>query len=130
MRARRAGAKRREDIYAAFESIYPVLQEFRKGDVDPTLRPPPVPAQLPPPVRMGATPCCCWAFIRDECIKVNSECQVGPMLQMCKVLSLSVLQRREPWSRPICCPCKVWCTGATVCCCYAPLRSARGPTVL
>lgn len=54
--ARGAGAKKREDIYAAFESIYPVLQEFRKGDVDPTLRPPPVPAQLPPPVRMGQHP--------------------------------------------------------------------------
>ena len=26
-----AGAKKREDIYRAFESIYPVLQTFRKG---------------------------------------------------------------------------------------------------
>lgn len=25
------GAKKREDIYRAFESIYPVLQTFRKG---------------------------------------------------------------------------------------------------
>ena len=29
------GAKAREDIYAAFEAIYPVLQEFRKGDAVP-----------------------------------------------------------------------------------------------
>lgn len=27
-----AGAKRREDVYSAFEKIYPVLGEFRKGD--------------------------------------------------------------------------------------------------
>ena len=26
-----AGAKQREDLFAAFEKIYPVLQEFRKG---------------------------------------------------------------------------------------------------
>ena len=25
------GAKKREDIYRAFEAIYPVLQTFRKG---------------------------------------------------------------------------------------------------
>ena len=25
------GAKQREDLFAAFEKIYPVLQEFRKG---------------------------------------------------------------------------------------------------
>lgn len=25
------GAKKREDIYRAFENIYPVLQTFRKG---------------------------------------------------------------------------------------------------
>ena len=29
------GAKAREDIYSAFEAIYPVLQEFRKGDAIP-----------------------------------------------------------------------------------------------
>jgi transcription initiation factor TFIID TATA-box-binding protein len=29
------GAKARDDIYAAFEAIYPVLQEFRKGDAAP-----------------------------------------------------------------------------------------------
>ena len=29
------GAKAREDIYAAFEAIFPVLQEFRKGDAAP-----------------------------------------------------------------------------------------------
>ena len=27
-----AGAKTREEIYEAFENIYPVLQDFRKGD--------------------------------------------------------------------------------------------------
>lgn len=27
-----AGAKRREDVYSAFEKVYPVLGEFRKGD--------------------------------------------------------------------------------------------------
>lgn len=31
-----AGGKKREDIYEAFESIYPVLQEFRKGEGAPT----------------------------------------------------------------------------------------------
>jgi transcription initiation factor TFIID TATA-box-binding protein len=29
------GAKKREEIYEAFETIYPVLQQFRKGDVQP-----------------------------------------------------------------------------------------------
>jgi len=29
------GAKAREDIYAAFDAIYPVLQEFRKADAAP-----------------------------------------------------------------------------------------------
>lgn len=42
----RAGAKKREEIYAAFEAIYPVLQEFRKGDVEAAPRLPPV-AQAP-----------------------------------------------------------------------------------
>ncbi|KAK9915202.1 hypothetical protein WJX75_006099 [Coccomyxa subellipsoidea] len=30
------GGKKREDIYEAFESIYPVLQEFRKGEAAPS----------------------------------------------------------------------------------------------
>ncbi|BDA43552.1 TATA-box-binding protein 1 [Coccomyxa sp. Obi] len=30
------GAKKREEIYEAFESIYPVLQQFRKGEAAPT----------------------------------------------------------------------------------------------
>jgi transcription initiation factor TFIID TATA-box-binding protein len=38
------GAKQREEIYQAFEKIYPVLQEFRKGDN---------PAPLPPPLPVG-----------------------------------------------------------------------------
>ena len=29
------GAKAREDVYAAFDQIYPVLQEFRKADAAP-----------------------------------------------------------------------------------------------
>lgn len=37
------GAKLREEIYKAFENIYPVLQDFRKGDAHapPALMPPP-----------------------------------------------------------------------------------------
>ncbi|KAG1665880.1 hypothetical protein FOA52_005369 [Chlamydomonas sp. UWO 241] len=37
------GAKHREEIYEAFENIYPVLQDFRKGDAHapPALMPPP-----------------------------------------------------------------------------------------
>lgn len=31
-----AGAKKREEIYEAFESIYPVLQQFRKGEAAPS----------------------------------------------------------------------------------------------
>ena len=31
----RAGAKRREDLYMAFENIYPVLKQYRKGDAAP-----------------------------------------------------------------------------------------------
>lgn len=40
------GAKKREEIYEAFETIYPVLQQFKKGGMDP---PPssPAPAQAP-----------------------------------------------------------------------------------
>ena len=30
-----AGAKRREDLYLAFENIYPVLRQYRKGDAAP-----------------------------------------------------------------------------------------------
>ena len=37
-----AGAKRREDIYEAFETIYPVLQQFKKGDSQPMAPPPPL----------------------------------------------------------------------------------------
>lgn len=40
------GAKRREDVYSAFEKIYPVLGEFRKGDA------PSVPSTL----RLGGMP--------------------------------------------------------------------------
>ena len=40
------GAKRREDIYRAFESIYPVLQTFRKGGM---IAAPEAPAALPAP---------------------------------------------------------------------------------
>ena len=29
------GAKAREDVYSAFDAIYPVLQEFRKADAAP-----------------------------------------------------------------------------------------------
>lgn len=28
------GAKKREEIYAAFENIYPVLKEFKKGSME------------------------------------------------------------------------------------------------
>ncbi|KAK9845915.1 hypothetical protein WJX81_005852 [Elliptochloris bilobata] len=41
------GAKKREEIYAAFEAIYPVLQEFRKGDVEPAPRLPPAGSSQP-----------------------------------------------------------------------------------
>ena len=37
------GAKSREDIYQAFENIYPVLQEFRKSEI---LTPIPLEAQV------------------------------------------------------------------------------------
>ena len=30
-----AGAKKREDLYQAFENIYPVLKQYRKGDAAP-----------------------------------------------------------------------------------------------
>lgn len=40
-----AGAKHREEIYEAFEKIYPTLQEFRKGDAAALLPPAPAPAQ-------------------------------------------------------------------------------------
>ncbi len=30
-----AGAKKREDLYLAFENIYPVLKQYRKGDAAP-----------------------------------------------------------------------------------------------
>lgn len=30
-----AGAKKREDLYLAFENIYPVLRQYRKGDAAP-----------------------------------------------------------------------------------------------
>ena len=45
------GAKKREEIYEAFETIYPVLQQFRKGDV----QPPPMPPQ-PAPLVSALTP--------------------------------------------------------------------------
>ena len=35
MRCICAGAKRREDLYLAFENIYPVLRQYRKGDAAP-----------------------------------------------------------------------------------------------
>ena len=40
-----AGGKKREDIYEAFESIYPVLQEFRKGEAVPSA--PALPSTVP-----------------------------------------------------------------------------------
>jgi len=45
------GAKFRDDIYTAFENIYPILQSFRKGDAanpapTPLMPPPPAPAML------------------------------------------------------------------------------------
>lgn len=40
-----AGAKQREEIYQAFEKIYPVLQEFRKGDAATALPPAAAPVQ-------------------------------------------------------------------------------------
>ena len=43
-----AGAKRREDLFAAFEKIYPVLQEFRKGAMQP--QPQAVSVVMPPQV--------------------------------------------------------------------------------
>uniref|UniRef100_A0A7R9V3E6 TATA-box binding protein n=1 Tax=Chlamydomonas euryale TaxID=1486919 RepID=A0A7R9V3E6_9CHLO len=41
------GAKLREEIYRAFENIYPVLQDFRKGDAH-------APAIMPPPGAGGS----------------------------------------------------------------------------
>lgn len=49
------GAKKREEIYAAFENIYPVLKEFKKGalmDSDP----PPLPQITGPRAQPSATP--------------------------------------------------------------------------
>jgi hypothetical protein len=46
-----AGAKHRDDIYNAFEAIYPVLQEFRKGDAAP--HPGGAPRPLPVPGGAG-----------------------------------------------------------------------------
>jgi hypothetical protein len=40
------GAKFRDDIYTAFENIYPILQSFRKGDA---ANPAPAPLMPPPP---------------------------------------------------------------------------------
>lgn len=48
------GAKQREEIYQAFEKIYPVLQEFRKGDAATALPPAPAPVQQAPPPLLGA----------------------------------------------------------------------------
>lgn len=50
------GAKQRSDIYKAFESIYPTLQQFKKGDaqVPAALMPPP--AATPPQVEAAPTP--------------------------------------------------------------------------
>lgn len=42
------GAKKREEIYQAFENIYPVLQEYKKG-TGLAIAAPPAPAALPPP---------------------------------------------------------------------------------
>jgi hypothetical protein len=55
------GAKQRKEIYEAFENIYPILQEFRKGDAA-MLPPAPAPAaqqpagMLPPAPRSRAQP--------------------------------------------------------------------------
>ena len=46
-----AGAKKREEIYEAFETIYPVLQQFRKGDVQPPAPPAAAARQQQPMVR-------------------------------------------------------------------------------
>ena len=46
-----AGAKQREDLFAAFEKIYPVLQEFRKGAMQ---IPQAVAAPMPVQVRVQA----------------------------------------------------------------------------
>ena len=50
------GAKTRGDVVAAFDAIYPVLQEFRKGDAapHPAGALPPPPGALP--ARVGAPP--------------------------------------------------------------------------
>ena len=41
------GAKQREDLFAAFEKIYPVLQEFRKGAMQiPQAAAAPLPVQV------------------------------------------------------------------------------------
>ena len=123
MRAVWAGAKKREDIYAAFESIYPVLQEFRKGDVDPTLRPPPVPAQLPPPVRMTGNTLLLLGFQLEMSASSKSRVSSRP------VLVLSVLQRGECWSLPLHCPCRPAASQPQRMSLPFPLCSARGPAV-
>ena len=43
-----AGAKNRDHIYEAFEAIYPVLQQFRKGESAPAAAPPPTQQQPQP----------------------------------------------------------------------------------
>jgi hypothetical protein len=52
-----AGAKKREEIYEAFEAIYPVLQEFRKADsAADAAAAQPGPSQAPPPRALPVRP--------------------------------------------------------------------------
>ena len=56
-----SGAKSREHIYEAFEAIYPVLQQFRKGEAQPAAALPAAPQQqlrLPAPPQVRAPSCC------------------------------------------------------------------------
>lgn len=51
-----AGGKQRIDLYQAFENIYPVLQQFKKGDVAQPGPQPQQQAQLPPGQALPALP--------------------------------------------------------------------------
>ena len=61
-----AGAKKREEIYEAFESIYPVLQQFRKGEAAPTSSAQALPSTAPArslPVRNLTAPILFSSFV-------------------------------------------------------------------
>ena len=72
------GAKKREDIYEAFETIYPVLQQFKKGD--------PQPMAPPPPLQNRVRISLCTQFPRLRALKYAASCtRLGKVLNECRV---------------------------------------------